>query len=53
MVFDVMCSVRWMVDELFFYILIFFYLGMFDIKDGVDCNEEWMSMLIWEGFSFI
>lgn len=50
---DVMRSVRWMVDELLPHIPILFYSGMFDIKDGVDCNEEWMSTLTWEGLSLI
>lgn len=46
---DVMRSVRWMVDELLPHIPILFYQGMYDIKDGVACNEEWMDTLTWEG----
>ena len=37
---EVLRSVRWMVHELLPHIPILFYKGIYDIKDGVACNEE-------------
>lgn len=49
MAIDTMKSVKWMIEELLPRIPILLYQGVYDMKDGVACNEEWMQTLAWEG----
>ena len=46
---DTMKSVKWMVEELLPMMPILLYQGIYDMKDGVACNEAWMQTLTWNG----
>lgn len=46
---DSMKSVKWMVDELLPVLPVLLYQGIYDMKDGVACNEAWMQTLTWNG----